>query len=296
MKKILKKTGSVLFCLLPVLLAAGIQIIVFIPATLLKALSLLADNPKLLSNANHFTFALLQSMDADFQTAALALYAVIAALVMGFWYRKKFVSKDVPRRKPSEIINLRLFGGLLVLMIGMQYLSTYIANLVALISPKSFTIYEELMTNMGFGKVSFILALYSVIIAPISEELIFRGVTMHYAAKAMPFWVANIFQALLFGLFHGNLIQGAYTFVVGLFCGYVCYRGGSIYLAILYHFLFNLYGTFSLGIFFYTGNSMVLSILFFLLTISVTVAGFRLFQSGIRQKDNRQSDTQQNDI
>ena len=40
-----------------------------------------------------------------------------------------------------------------------------------------------------------------------------------------------------------NPLQGCYTFIVGLFMGYICEKGGTLYHAILFHFLFNLWGT-----------------------------------------------------
>lgn len=284
MKNFFKKFGSVLFCLLPALLALAIQFAVSIPAVMLKIFTLIAEDPDILFDIDYYIDTVYASMDGVFLSAVSAIYAVIAALVMGFWYWKKFAVKKAPRRKIGQIINLKMFAGLLTLMISMQYLSTYIVNLVYLINPKWYDTYESLMENIGFSDVSWVLALYSVIIAPISEELIFRGVTMHYAKKAMPFWLANIFQAFLFGVFHGNMVQGIYAFVVGLFCGYVCYRGGSIYLSILFHMLFNIWGTFVPGNFLYTGDSIIIHFLMFLLTVAVAFLGFYLYNKGTEKR------------
>lgn len=284
MKNFFKKFGSVLFCLLPALLALAIQFAVSIPAVMLKIFTLIAEDPDILFDIDYYIDTVYASMDGVFLSAVSAIYAVIAALVMGFWYWKKFAVKKAPRRKIGQIINLKMFAGLLTLMVSMQYLSTYIVNLVYLINPKWYDTYESLMENIGFSDVSWVLALYSVIIAPISEELIFRGVTMHYAKKAMPFWLANIFQAFLFGVFHGNMVQGIYAFVVGLFCGYVCYRGGSIYLSILFHMLFNIWGTFVPGNFLYTGDSIIIHFLMFLLTVAVAFLGFYLYNKGTKKR------------
>lgn len=288
MKNVLKKTGSILFCLLPVLIAFGIQFLVSIPAVILKITFLVIKDPQIFSDSDHMT-TIANSMDGVFLASISAAYAVIAAIVMGFWYRKKFVPKNFSRRRPKEIINLRMFGGLLALMLGMQYLSTYIVNLLYLINPEWYKTYESLMESIGFGNVSWILVLYSVLIAPISEELIFRGVTMQYARKSMPFWLANIFQAFLFGVFHGNIVQGVYAFVVGLFCGYVCYRGGSIYLSILFHMLFNLWGTFAPDIFSYVGNTVLVHILIFLLTVAATLLGFYQYHRGTQKRNTKKT-------
>jgi membrane protease YdiL (CAAX protease family) len=100
------------------------------------------------------------------------------------------------------------------------------------------------MESAGLSEdVSLLMMLYSVCLAPISEELIFRGVTYRIARRAFPFWIANFIQALLFGIFHMNPLQGCYTFILGLFMGYICEKGGTLYHAIFFHFLFNLWGT-----------------------------------------------------
>ncbi|MFQ7713992.1 MAG: type II CAAX prenyl endopeptidase Rce1 family protein [Agathobacter rectalis] len=44
---------------------------------------------------------------------------------------------------------------------------------------------------------------------------------MRCARKALPFALANLMQAALFGLFHLNWIQGIYAFALGIVLGYV---------------------------------------------------------------------------
>ena len=107
---------------------------------------------------------------------------------------------------------------------------------------------------------------------------------MKYAAKAMPVVMANIMQAFLFGLFHANMIQGTYAFVVGLFCGYVCYKGGSLYLSILFHMMFNLWGTFAPSFLNYSGNSIPLHILILGLAVCAAAAGIFLYLQGIKRR------------
>lgn len=64
--------------------------------------------------------------------------------------------------------------------------------------------------------------IYAVILGPVCEELVFRGVTMRLVRRALPFWAANLMQAVLFGIFHMNWIQGIYAFVLGLVLGWIC--------------------------------------------------------------------------
>lgn len=282
--KILKKIGTILLCLLPALLAFGIQIIVSFGGIFVKLILEIISNPDLVHQMADPNFILDFLIDSQFLAGISAVYAVIAALALGFWYWKQFVPKKQPRRKVSSLINPQIFCALVLLMLGMQYISNYVVMILAAINPGWLQTYQDLMESIGFGDVTLLLALYSVLIAPISEELIFRGVTLKFGIKAMPFFAANILQAFLFGVFHGNVIQGAYAFVVGLFCGYVCYQGGSIYLSILFHMLFNIWGTFAPSFLSYGGKSILIHILIFAVAVLTALAGVFLYQKGLKRR------------
>ena len=55
--------------------------------------------------------------------------------------------------------------------------------------------------------------------------------------------MANLIQALLFGIFHMNIVQGIYTCLLGFLLGYMAYRYDSILAPMITHALFNLFGT-----------------------------------------------------
>ena len=80
---------------------------------------------------------------------------------------------------------------------------------------------------------------YVLLIGPISEELIFRGAILDRLYLAFPFWAANLLQALLFGIYHMNLVQGIYAFVLGAVLGLVRVSVGTIFASIGTHIIFN---------------------------------------------------------
>ncbi|MFR3811268.1 MAG: lysostaphin resistance A-like protein [Ruminococcus callidus] len=85
----------------------------------------------------------------------------------------------------------------------------------------------------------------TVCLAPIGEELVFRGLTMKYAEKAFGrFWAANLLQAFLFGVIHMNWVQGVYAFFGGLVLGWVAHRYRSVVFSMLMHFAVNSFSTF----------------------------------------------------
>ncbi len=80
---------------------------------------------------------------------------------------------------------------------------------------------------------TFSMFLYICLVAPISEELIFRGLVLRtlepYGRR-----FAILGSAFAFALFHGNLVQIPYAFLVGLVLGYVAVEH-NIYWAMLLH-------------------------------------------------------------
>jgi len=77
------------------------------------------------------------------------------------------------------------------------------------------------------------------VIAPIVEELIFRGLIFQGFRRNYNGFVAIFMSALLFALFHLNPWQFPATFVLGLLLGWIMLRTKSILLVILGHSINN---------------------------------------------------------
>jgi len=88
--------------------------------------------------------------------------------------------------------------------------------------------------------------IFVVGIAPLVEEFIFRRLIFKKTAAYGP-RLYMFFSAVTFALFHANLFQIFYAFVLGLMLTHLCWRmGGSIRQSWLLHFLLNLLGTVSM--------------------------------------------------
>lgn len=57
-------------------------------------------------------------------------------------------------------------------------------------------------------------------IAPIAEEMVFRGLIYHEVRRFMKMPSAMIISAALFAMYHGNTVQGLYAFALGLLMVY----------------------------------------------------------------------------
>jgi uncharacterized protein len=78
------------------------------------------------------------------------------------------------------------------------------------------------------------------VVAPIVEELIFRGLILHGFRRNYSSFKAITISAILFSLFHLNPWQMPATFILGLFLGWLVVRTNSIIAAIIGHSVNNL--------------------------------------------------------
>jgi len=82
-------------------------------------------------------------------------------------------------------------------------------------------------------------AISAVVIAPICEELFFRGFVLQGLRKAMPAGVAVLVSSILFTAAHGDLGSAPLLFVSGLWMGFLRVQTRSIWPGVLFHTLNN---------------------------------------------------------
>lgn len=85
----------------------------------------------------------------------------------------------------------------------------------------------------------------AVLIAPTAEELLFRKLLTERIVKYGEL-AAVLASGLFFGLFHGNLNQFSYAFLLGLFLGFIYVKTGKLRYTIGLHMAINFIGS-SLG-------------------------------------------------
>ncbi len=85
-------------------------------------------------------------------------------------------------------------------------------------------------------------AIFTVIVAPIGEEFVFRKLiidrTQKYGAV-----ISIGLSGLMFGLMHANFYQFFYCFALGLLLGYIYYNTGKLYLTVAIHAIVNFVGS-----------------------------------------------------
>ena len=83
------------------------------------------------------------------------------------------------------------------------------------------------------GSTTLSMFLYVSVFAPVFEEMLFRGLILR---NLLPYGrkMAILGSAFLFGVFHGNLVQTPFAFLVGLVLGYTAVKYGLVWSVILH--------------------------------------------------------------
>ena len=83
------------------------------------------------------------------------------------------------------------------------------------------------------------MAVTAVIIAPIAEELIFRGYLYPVVKRFTDRWFASIFSGVLFGVIHFNVMGLPMLALMGIILAVIYERSGSLWVPIGCHAAFN---------------------------------------------------------
>lgn len=278
----MKKFKTLLFSSLPFFVGLGIQTAAVYYLLFIAAIFLFIIAPAVNGTTYTIDNLLELTTNMDFSTIISIVFSVCCIALFALWYYKS-CSGNLKINVKKDFHGYEILG-IILLVPGAQFMSSIVTSIISMIFPSWLEEYMELIENVGLsGEVPLLMMIYSVCLAPISEELIFRGVTYRIARRAFPFWVANFIQAILFGIFHMNPLQGCYTFILGLFMGYICEKGGTLYHAILFHFLFNLWGT-TAAEWLTVEDEAIMGLIIIIGTVVGLSAGFYFFHKGNKKK------------
>lgn len=226
------KTYKKHFSLLGLMYFLGALIIIGVQVTV--SMLVLAFAPSLLDNPN---LSLLVSMLPTY-TIAFPLTSLLIHQVPGVQMKKH-------NMKPTQLL------GAFAISYALMYLSNlagqFFTNIIGIIkgSPVDDAI-ADLVSELNPLTAFFVM----VLLAPALEEWIFRKLlvdrTIRYGEGT-----AIFLSGLMFGLFHGNLNQFVYTFLIGAFWAFIYVKTGRLRYTIYLHMALNFMG--SIGSLFFLG-------------------------------------------
>lgn len=151
------------------------------------------------------------------------------------------VIRKIPKRMIIKKEALSASEFLAIIPIG-QFLM-YAGAMIGLYADNllSFLLGKEIsnpVTDMAESMPIWLFVIITLIIGPFIEEFIFRGLLFDRLSIYGNIF-ATIFTSIVFGLFHGNLQQLYYAFLLGLVFGYVRSKTGSFKTPFILHVIMN---------------------------------------------------------
>lgn len=170
-------------------------------------------------------------------TQITAIAGVLTIPILIWMIRQDAASRKDDVTKSKKTMRLRDYLFLVVISIAFTTITNFLL-LLTNVAKHSETYQEisELLYAPSFG-----MQILCVGIAiPIVEELVFRGLIYNRLREYHSFAFSMIISAIVFGCFHGNLVQGIYGAMAGILLAYVFELFGTVKAPIIVHMAMNL--------------------------------------------------------
>ncbi len=163
---------------------------------------------------------------------ATAVVSAISILIFIFIIRgDRKQHADDPEIKHADITFPAIIAAIGGCLVG-NYVLTVSGIMEA---DETFDLINEVITSASV----WMQILTAVILAPICEELLFRGIIYKRVEYSYGFWPAAIVSSLLFGAMHGNVSQFIYASALGMLFAFAYRKSGKLWVCILMHLTAN---------------------------------------------------------
>lgn len=178
----------------------------------------------------------------------------------------------------------------MILFLGMgaafsQYANMFVGLLQSVLNYQE---YQETMDQMTSGKSMWFLILSMGVIAPLAEEIVFRWLIYLRLRDYVRMGAAMVISGLIFGIYHGNLVQAVYAGILGMIFAYFLEISGCLWGSVLLHMGANIWSLVSpdLVSWMLQKNPMYILIMLFAL-ILILVYGVPYFQARAKGRTKR---------
>ena len=189
-----------------------------------------------------FGVSFANANETVFQTVLSAIiYIFSIAIVIGIpWLVKKYKTskQDLGIDKPATWTDILLAPAGFIVYILLSYVLTTIASHVL-------PFYNaQQVQDTGFAGLSqgyeYVLAFVTlVVIAPVSEEILFRGYLLGKLRKHVPLWVSILITSVLFGAIHLAWNVGVDVFALSIVLCLLRVQTGRLWPSMLLHMIKN---------------------------------------------------------
>ena len=218
----------------PILLHLGISLFVYSGMAVALAVY------KLMVYGNYSVELIKQSM-INHNTLMMIGVSGMSILIFGWLFRRdEWKRKELGLR--NRLMTASKFGIKRMIMVAVFFilLGTFLNQLISWSQISTLFSGYDTVAQVLFDKKTMILAYISVgILAPAAEELAFRGLVYRRVRDYMDVKWAITISSLLFGLYHGNVVQFIYAALLGVALAAVYERYKTLWAPVLAHMAVN---------------------------------------------------------
>ena len=169
----------------------------------------------------------------------LSDFGYIVAVIFGIsiFYKKQQINMKDTIFYRQKKMTLEYFAVFSIILFGCQFIFTQSAQLFEFFLNQIGLSTKSAIEAATSGDDSFMLVIYAALVGPFVEELLVRGGVV-YRLKDYGKIFSILLSAVIFGLFHMNLIQGFFAFFVGILFAYIALEYSFLW-AVFFHILNN---------------------------------------------------------
>lgn len=171
----------------------------------------------------------------EISIASNCITVLIFALIRKI--RKGTLSEDASINKmpPRFVLNTVIMG------VAFSYAVNLVIGVLGMIGafPESWFTIQEDAYSYTVTATPVMQFLGTVIMAPILEEILFRGLILGTLKKEMHPWIAITVSSVIFGVAHGTPIGIIYATALGFLMGWLAVKFNSIIPSMIFHLAYN---------------------------------------------------------
>ena len=197
---------------------------------------------------------------------------ILAMLPCLYFYKKDRIARKVGALVSEKTSAGKLNVGEVALIFIMgaafsQFANMFVALLQSFIDYQE---YQETMDQITVNKSLWFLIICMGVIAPIAEEVVFRWLIYLRLRDYMKMGAAAVISGLIFGIYHGNMVQAVYAGILGMVFACFLEITGNLWTSVLLHMGANIWSLISPYLVQWLLERYILSI-FLMLAFFVTV-------------------------
>lgn len=231
---------AILFAIILFILSIGIQAVAGFVGMIGPASKIMAevggDMDAYLTEINSFI------QNSNYLTTVQTVSVILSLVLSLIAYYFGFVRRDIKKKRFENVLpkicNPNSIFFIICGTIAVMSLVSVLSILSRFMFPKMDDMLNQVM-DVSFGDNLAVAMFLVAFLAPISEELLVRGILIRHTANTFGLAGCMILTTVFFSLYHMNPIQSIYVIPMGLFWGFLAYKFKSVVPGIICHMINN---------------------------------------------------------